>query len=225
MTRKDKDANAAPKDSLDELIKRTCFALGSNMDKALEVAATEKDEDVKRMSLTALQNKSTIHRTTLSNFADNKNPNPDLKTICKLAHALNVPPAFLLMTHDDWRQLISAINIMQNTVQADSKLSSYVKASIKSEKATAGLKLVKMLKMYPDKQERPDDVDYQQRESIEQDLNRRNDIKRQSVLAMTAIAQNVGATVSANDSTKTREEYLAILTTLAAIFGASVKAH
>jgi|GEM_PF-2605576 len=222
MTQKEKNINAIPNDPLDELIKKTCFALGSNMDKALEVAATENDHEVKRMSHSALERKSTLARTTIAKFAENNAPNPDLKTICKLAHALNVPPAILLMTGDDWRRLIRAINDMQNTVQADVKLSEHVKSLIKSDKATAGLKLARILKMYPDKQERPDDGDYQRWENLEQDVNRRNNIKRQSVLAMTAIAQNVETAVAENGSTKTREEYLAILTTLAAIFGASI---
>jgi DNA-binding Xre family transcriptional regulator len=224
MTLKDKDANLLPHDPVNKLIKKVVHALGANMLAVKDVAATGKDECVQPMSEMALHKKSGIARDVLSRLADGNGDNTKLETICKLAHALNVPPAFLLMTSDDWRRLIRAINDMQNTVQTDSKLSEYVKASINADKATAGLKLARKLKMYPDNQEIPDDVDYQQSERIEQDLNRRNEIKRQSVLAMTAIAQNVEAAVSGNDSTKTKEEYLAILTTLAAIFGASVQA-
>lgn len=36
-------------------------------------------------------------------------PNPTLEVICKLGEALNVSPALLLMTDDDWKKLASAV--------------------------------------------------------------------------------------------------------------------
>lgn len=217
------EKNAAS--SLDDLIEKTGHALGANMLAARNVAATGKDEVVTPMSEMALHKKSKISRDVLSRYADNKTPNPDLKTICKLAHALNVPPAFLLMTSDDWRRLIGAINDMQKNVQ-NTGGAQFVKASIKSQKLKAGLAIAKKLNMYPDKCDDSGDVDWQTWETREQDINRRNDIKRQSILAMTAIAQNFDVALAGSDSaTKSKEEYLAILTTLAAIFGARVQTH
>jgi transcriptional regulator with XRE-family HTH domain len=229
MALKDKDVKAVHKDPLDELIERTLTAFGTNMGAARAVAGTGRDEVITRMSEMGLERKSTIRRSTLRKYdgykpSNPKTPNPDLKTICKLAHALNVPPAFLLMTHDDWRRLINAIIDMQNNVQ-NRKESDFVKASLKSNKVTAGLQLTKRLNIYPDSREGSADVDYQTWEATEQDINRRNDLKRQSILAMTAIAQNFETAVVGTNSTKPREEFLAILTTLAAIFGASVKTN
>lgn len=52
---------------------------------------------------------STLNKLLVSDeTAKSEPPNPTLEVICKLGEALNVSPAILLMTDDDWRKLGSA---------------------------------------------------------------------------------------------------------------------
>jgi hypothetical protein len=87
--------------------------------------------------------------------------------------------------------------------------------------------LVKRLGTYPDKFNLPSNENTPQSEidKLKKDIDRRNEIKRLSILAMTAIAQNYASTAPQNSSQKSKREYLATLTTLAAIFGSGVQTN
>lgn len=52
--------------------------------------------------------------TKLTSSADTQDVKPDLETICKLGHALNISPAFLLMTPRDWNLLLQAFSTVQD---------------------------------------------------------------------------------------------------------------
>lgn len=52
--------------------------------------------------------------TKLTSSADTEDVKPDLETICKLGHALNISPAFLLMTSRDWSLLLQAFTTIQD---------------------------------------------------------------------------------------------------------------
>lgn len=52
--------------------------------------------------------------TKLTSSVDTEDVRPDLETICKLGHALNVSPAFLLMTSRDWSFLLQAFTTIQD---------------------------------------------------------------------------------------------------------------
>lgn len=52
--------------------------------------------------------------TKLTSSADTQEVKPDLETICKIGHALNVSPAFLLMTSRDWSLLLQAFKTIQD---------------------------------------------------------------------------------------------------------------
>lgn len=215
----------------DGVVKKTRRALGENLLSVRQVAGTEQDEHVEGLSTTALHEKTGIARSTIQKLIDgenNKGPsNPDLETLCRLAWALNVPPAFLLMTADDWKRLIEAINTMQGTVQQSPVLYESVLKNIESNKSTAGLELVKRLGTYPDAINWAPDVGTTESniDEWQRDIERRNEIKRRSILAMTALAQSYSNTIPVNSSQRSKREYLATLTTLAAIFGAGVQTN
>lgn len=52
--------------------------------------------------------------TKLTSSADTQDVKPDLETICKLGDALNISPAFLLMTPRDWSLLLQAFTTIQD---------------------------------------------------------------------------------------------------------------
>lgn len=222
--------NKAPSE-WEPLVKKTRNALGKNLLSVRQVAGTVQNEGFEAISNTALHDKTGIARSTIQKIVDgenNKGPsNPDLETICRLAWALNIPPAFLLMSSDDWERLIIAINTMQDTVQQSEALRESVLQAIESDKATAGLELVKRLGTYPLRLNLTADEDIQQSEIDKwtKDIDRKNEVIRLSILAMTAIAQSYESTAPANSSQKSKRQYLATLTTLAAIFGAGVRTN
>jgi len=76
------------------------------------VAADGGSRPVTRQALSASAEvaASTLNKLLMSDHkARAEPPNPTLEVICKLAQALNVSPALLLMTEDDWKKLASAV--------------------------------------------------------------------------------------------------------------------
>lgn len=87
-------------------------ALRGNLLRALSVSDHE-DDAPSAMSQEELAARTGIARSTIIKFLSREGvvkANPDMRTLCRLAEALNVPPAFLLMTHDDWTRLGSALD-------------------------------------------------------------------------------------------------------------------
>lgn len=90
---------------------RTRKALRGNLVRVMSVAG-ERDEGPARMTQSELTCRTGIARSTLAKFlsgGDDAAINPDLLTLCRLGGALNVPPALLLMSTQDWTRLLSAI--------------------------------------------------------------------------------------------------------------------
>lgn len=84
----------------------------SNVAQALRVAGgLSKNGDLVNMQKSELAEVSGLSKGTITKCTsfDAQDAKPDLETICKLAYALNVSPAFLLMTPRDWELLIQAI--------------------------------------------------------------------------------------------------------------------
>lgn len=87
-------------------------ALRGNLLRALSVS--DQDEEIPAaMSQEELAARTGIARSTIIKFLSKDavgKANPDMRTLCRLAEVLNVPPAFLLMTHEDWTRLGSALD-------------------------------------------------------------------------------------------------------------------
>ncbi len=93
------------------LLNVTQNALGKNLARALKVA--KQDENTKRprnLTHAALAKKTGIARSTIAKLLTGREEvNPDLRTLCRIAEQLNVPPAYLLMTINDWQRLSSGM--------------------------------------------------------------------------------------------------------------------
>lgn len=94
--------------------------------------------------------------TKLTSSADTQDVKPDLETICKIGHALNVSPAFLLMTPRDWSVLLQAFKTIQDVTDPKGEhaqplvdiLEEAVKSQNVNESVKGGLKF--MQQMYGD---------------------------------------------------------------------------
>lgn len=69
---------------------------------------------ISRSTLTRLTRAPTSNS---SGTGENGAANPDLDTLCRLAATLNIPPAFLLMTPQDWNRLLSALDVIRHVDQ------------------------------------------------------------------------------------------------------------
>jgi len=85
-------------------------SFAQSLKRAMSVAGESEDEQTKRITQHELADRSNVARSTIAKYwapGDNK-INPDLSTICSLADALNVPPAFLLLRPEDWSHIAQA---------------------------------------------------------------------------------------------------------------------
>jgi len=100
--------------------------LADNVKAALRVAGpADEAGNARPLRSVALQKRSGIARSTLralTNSRRDTRPNPDLHTLSRLADALDMPLAFLLMRPQDWQTLCKAINDMRDPIAAAEKL-------------------------------------------------------------------------------------------------------
>lgn len=105
-----------------------------------------------------LAEKSGVGRSTIAKYSTMANDdaapaNPDLATICQLAAALNVSPAFLLMTPADWSHLAQAAMYFSEAMNDDKfvavaqEMAQAGSANARAG-ATAGLALATKFKLY-----------------------------------------------------------------------------
>ncbi|MBK6851951.1 MAG: helix-turn-helix transcriptional regulator [Burkholderiales bacterium] len=90
-------------------------SLRTNLDRILSVSH-EGEDAVSKLTQVDLAKDTGIARSTVTKVLSTTEPsksNPDLRTLCRLAAVLKVPPAFLLMSPDDWTRLASAISGLQ----------------------------------------------------------------------------------------------------------------
>ncbi len=86
----------------------------------LQAASNDGEGGVCALSQTQLAEASGVSRQALVQYLaarKDKPANPTLETLCHLAHTLGVPPAFLLMTAEDWTRLAHAVNYYTTALQ------------------------------------------------------------------------------------------------------------
>jgi transcriptional regulator with XRE-family HTH domain len=142
------------------LYKQTRQSLGDALLRAMAVAAEADDGSPYKVTQDALSQRSGVARSTIAKYVatradDSVLTNPDLKTLCRLAHALNVPPALLLMRPEDWRRLAQAATFLSQAVldpqvQAISSALAQTERGSTAARSVAGLKLAKRLGIYKD---------------------------------------------------------------------------
>ncbi len=97
------------------VLDETRRALAQAIFHAMQVAGEPDDgEYPAKLGQEALAERAGISRSTVAKYlsakdSDESHVNPDLETVCKIAAALNVPPALLLMTASDWSRLAQAV--------------------------------------------------------------------------------------------------------------------
>lgn len=204
-----------------EILSKIRSALAENLRSALSVAGEniECDESlpIKKMSWAALSEKTGIAKSTIAKLLDNKkNGNPDLATLCRLAEALNVPPAFLLMTPADWNLITQTLpNLSTTSGWVDNYLTNAVS---RTDKVQIGIEIAKKLSLYSGRPKVYLELhDYAGVKKPEMDkLTRESTIRqRLSILTITAMIQHAAR----------GREATAILTSIAAIFGANFNPH
>lgn len=92
-------------------------AFVNNLAKALRVAGgLSESGEIKHLQKSELAHLSGLSKgtvTKLTTTTECEEAKPDLETMCKLAYALNVSPAFLLMTERDWSFLLQAVGTLE----------------------------------------------------------------------------------------------------------------
>jgi len=195
--------------------------LAENLDTALQVAGEDPREigsTFKKMNLTDLSIKTKIARSTISKLQNEKTSNgiqanPDLNTICRLAAVLNLPPAFLLMSSDDWKRLLGALNGLAEAISSPYLDKSTFDAA--DSGASVGLNLAKKIGLYADNARFPineDEASVRQLE-INQDIDHANAMKLRAILTTTAVTHSFAKNY----------DDMVILTAIGAIFGATFK--
>jgi transcriptional regulator with XRE-family HTH domain len=157
-------------------------AFVNNMNRVLRVAGGLSDNgELLNMQKNELAETSGLSKGTITKLTDTsayQDAKPDLETLCKLAHALNVSPAFLLMTPSDWELLLQAIGTLRMLDNPDGEkerplVTILEESTVRQvdDAARSGLKLIQTLH----------GEDYSSPERRRQ---------RRGILVMTAVAQN-----------------------------------
>ncbi|ADR59759.1 XRE family transcriptional regulator [Pseudomonas putida BIRD-1] len=83
----------------------------------MQVAGSREDGKPKKLSQQLLSDSSGVARSTISKYLTQESEaNPDLETLCRLAASLNISPALLLMTEDDWLHLAHGLVTVAQTI-------------------------------------------------------------------------------------------------------------
>lgn len=158
--------------------------LALNVNAALLVAGTDlagKPNKLRQIDVMRLTGMSRTTLRPLLDTAESSLRSPDLSTLNKLAKAIGIPLAFLMMTSADWRVLIKAIRAFADHQAAAHSL---VIDSTGSKPALAEA-VLKRCKVHPERP--PLGVDYDQQEINR--LDARNEWRRRCSLVMAALAQ------------------------------------
>ncbi|WP_339535512.1 helix-turn-helix domain-containing protein [Pseudomonas hunanensis] len=100
-----------------EIRKKAQKGLSANLLRAMQVAGSREDGRPKKLSQQLLSETSGVARSTISKYLTQQSEaNPDLETLCRLAASLNISPALLLMTEDDWLHLAHGLVTVVQTL-------------------------------------------------------------------------------------------------------------
>lgn len=91
-------------------------AFVGNLVHAARVAGEMVGDEVNGLNKTLLAEISGLSKGTITKLtsSDPEDARPDLETLCKIGQALNISPAFLLMTSRDWSVLIQAFGTIES---------------------------------------------------------------------------------------------------------------
>lgn len=107
----------------DALLRQVRKSFKDSVIRAISVSSENDEGKPRRLTMDDLADASGVARSTIAKYVGAKDDeagaviNPDLKTLCRLAHAFNVPPALLLMRPDDWKRLGQAALDLSDAVR------------------------------------------------------------------------------------------------------------
>ncbi|RQS90441.1 helix-turn-helix domain-containing protein [Burkholderia contaminans] len=121
LTSEEEKEKAAVEARRERLFESAQNALHNSLLYALRVAGEDEDGQPCALSQMKLAKRSGVSRQSIGNYLYSEgdasrsvaskrevSKNPDLDTLCRIAAALNIPPALLILTKDDWKQLALA---------------------------------------------------------------------------------------------------------------------
>lgn len=202
------------KETKRKLFEEVSMSFGENLLRAMLVSETDEDGGLRKLTQQELAEKSGVGRSTIAKYNTLKKNgdsggNPDLETICKLAGALHVPPALLLMKPSDWSHLIQAALYL--SVALDDGIVQEIAAEIENSKAKDaktmaqfGLKLAIRLGIYKEYMVSPENA-------LEMDTIRISNMK---------IKKGILATTTLPPLAKITKRHIVPLMSLCAIIGA-----
>jgi len=91
----------------------------------LQAAGEDEEGSIRALSQLSLAESAGVSRQALTQYLSarkDKPANPTLEKLCALAGTLGVPPAFLLMSQDDWTRLVNAVHYYMTALQDESFL-------------------------------------------------------------------------------------------------------
>lgn len=124
-----------------------------NLLRVLKVAGgIGEDGELMKITKGELAAMSGVSSGTITNLTARDAEDIKLETLCKIGHALNISPAFLLMTDSDWDVLMQAVATMStlaahgDTDRLVTLLEEGVKQGRAEDGAKAGLKYIEELR-------------------------------------------------------------------------------
>jgi transcriptional regulator with XRE-family HTH domain len=199
------------------LLRQTSKSFGESVLRAMLVSAENIEGNPKKMTQQQLAEKSGVGRSTIAKYSTSRDDenvvvNPDLETICRLADALNVSPAFLLMRPDDWSRLAQAAMFFSSAIN-DPKFAAFANdissSSVSNTVATSmiGLQLAERFDLFVN-DPIPDTLEKQYADQI----RKRTAKIRGGILSTSALPP----------ISKLKKSQLATLLSLCAVMGANV---
>ena len=137
-----------------KVVKKT---VGNALFRAMQVAGKSDGKRPTKLRQRVLSEQSGVARSTIYKYLNAKDDpessvNPDLKTLCRLADTLNVSPAMLLLTPNDWSRLAQAAVYLREAVPNEQvmKISAGMSGASSGPiaRATAGLQLARLFGVY-----------------------------------------------------------------------------
>lgn len=112
----DKENDSGPRSAHDEAVTQFKTALR----RLTTYAGDGGDGQPTRKTQASLSRHADVKRSTLSTYMtpvdSPQGRNPGLDKLCRMAEALGLPPALLLMTADDWSRLLTAVETYLTTM-------------------------------------------------------------------------------------------------------------
>ena len=143
-----KDGETMTDATFNNLLEKTKSSFSNTISRIINVAGRNEKGDPCYLKKTKLAERSGIARSSIAKyFSDNDTLNPDLRTICRLAHAFNIPPAFLIMRVCDWKNL-AAFSLSADCLFTDNDCQILLSEILKTKKSNERAKKCLDLALY-----------------------------------------------------------------------------